>query len=263
MVIVLDRLKNKVALIAGVSRLRGTGYAVAKLFVREGANIAIVGKRDMIFDRVNELQSANYDVVGFKEDLTKFSEVNEMVAKIIDKFGKIDILCNVVGMGPFPWHTFLEMTEKEWNMIIDVNLKTVFNSCKAVVPYMVNQKYGRIVNFSSVTGPMVTLPHTAHYSAAKGAVSAFTRALALELGKHGITVNAICPGTIDTRDRPENETMRKMKKQISEQIPIGRLGEPEEVADLALFLASDESKYITGTEIVIDGGHIISERKIA
>jgi NAD(P)-dependent dehydrogenase (short-subunit alcohol dehydrogenase family) len=261
-VIVLSRLKDKVALIAGVSRLRGTGYAVAKSFVKEGATIAIVGKRDMIFDRVNELQSARNKVVGFKVDLTKSNEVNQMVTKILDQFGKIDILCNVVGMGPFPWNTFLEMTEKEWDTIIDINLKTVFNCCKSVVPYMVKQKYGRIVNFSSVTGPMVTLPHTTHYSAAKGAVSAFTRALALELGKYGITVNAICPGTIDTRDRPDTKVAKEMRDQISKQIPLGRVGEPEEVADLALFLASDESKYITGTEIVIDGGHIISERKI-
>jgi len=257
----LERLKDKVALIAGVSRPRGTGYAVANVFVREGATIAIVGKRDMVFDRVKDLQAASDKVVGFKVDLTQSRDVNEMVPKIVDLFGKIDILCNVVGMGPFPWHTFLEMTEQEWNTIMDVNLKTVFNCCKAVVPYMVKERYGRIVNFSSVTGPMVTLPHTAHYSAAKGAVSSFTRALALELGKYGITVNAICPGTIDTMDRPKNRVMRERQEQLEQQIPIGRLGEPEEVVDLALFLASDDSKYITGTEIVIDGGHIISERK--
>jgi NAD(P)-dependent dehydrogenase (short-subunit alcohol dehydrogenase family) len=257
----LERLKEKVALIAGVSRPQGTGYAIAKLFVQEGATIVLVGKRNIVFDRVEELHAFRDKVVGFKVDLTKSSKVNKMVLKIIDQFGKIDILCNVVGMGPFPWHTFLEMTEHEWNTILDVNLKTVFNCCKAVVPYMVKERYGRIVNFSSVTGPMVTLPHTAHYSAAKGAVSSFTRALALELGQYNITVNAICPGTIDTMDRPKNKKMQKMQEQIELQIPLRRLGKPGEVADLALFLASDESKYITGTEIVIDGGHIISERK--
>ena len=201
--IILSRLNDTVALIAGVSRLRGTGFSVAKSFGKEGATIAIAGKREMIFDRVNELESASYKVVGFKVDLTKLNDVNEMVKKILDQFGKIDILCNVVGMGPFPWHTFLEMTEKEWKTIIDVNLNTVFNCCKAVVPYMVKQKYGRIVNFSSVTGPMVTLPHTTHYSAAKGAVSAFTRALALELGKYGIPLTLFAqvlstPETVQT-----------------------------------------------------------------
>jgi 3-oxoacyl-[acyl-carrier protein] reductase len=254
----LDRLKGKVALITGVARPRGQAYAVAKVFGRENAALAVVDISDEVWKRVKELKALGYDVLGFKADLTKSRDVNDMVEQIMDKYGKVDILCNVVGLGPHPWHSFLEMTEDEWDTILNINLKTVYYCCKAVVPSMVKQRYGKIVNWSSTTGPMVTLPNTTHYSAAKGGVSGFTRALALELAPYNITVNAILPGSIRTSPDP----MTERRKRIDKAIPLG-YGQPEDTADLALFLASDESKYITGTEIVLDGGDTIQERKTA
>jgi 3-oxoacyl-[acyl-carrier protein] reductase len=220
---------------------------------------------DEVKTREKELKTAGYDVMGFVIDLTNAEAVNNMVQNILDNYGQIDILCNVAGGGgvsgqprPDVPRDLVNMPEEAWDRVVAINLKTAYYCCKAVLPNMIERKYGRIVNWSSVTGPMVVTPNSTAYSTAKGAVSGLTRALALEVAKHHITVNAICPGTVNTALRTKDRVA-----QLSKAIPLGRLGTPEEVADLALFLASDESKYITGTEIVFDGGDIIQERKVA
>ena len=147
---------------------------------------------------------------------------------------------------------FQDLTEKDWDKDIAINLKTNYNCTRAVIPDMVKQRYGKIVNLSSVTGNYVVFPGSAGYSAAKGGISALTRALALEVAEYGVTVNAVAPGWIATM--PGSEKFDKT-------IPMKRCGKPEEVADLVLYLASDESSYITGQTIVIDGGNIIQEYK--
>jgi NAD(P)-dependent dehydrogenase (short-subunit alcohol dehydrogenase family) len=154
------------------------------------------------------------------------------------------------------------MSEAYWNTVMDRNLRSVANCCWAILPHMVKCKYGKVINFSSTTGPRTALRYSSAYAAAKGAVSAFTRALALEMGEHNITVNAILPGDIDTEDKPwapgdGRHDMGVFHPSLS--CPIPRPGRSEEVADLALFLATDESRYITGTEILIDGGGTIVE----
>jgi 3-oxoacyl-[acyl-carrier protein] reductase len=154
------------------------------------------------------------------------------------------------------------MSEAYWNTVMDRNLRTVANCCWAMLPHMVKRRYGKVINFSSITGPKTALRYCSAYAAAKGAVSALTRALALEMGGNNITVNAILPGDIDTEDKPwtpeeGRHDLGIFKPTLSSPIP--RPGRSEEAADLALFLATDESRYITGTEIVIDGGGTIVE----
>jgi NAD(P)-dependent dehydrogenase (short-subunit alcohol dehydrogenase family) len=258
----LNRLKGKVALITGVARSRGMGNCVARLFAKEGASVVIVDIADQVKNCENELQQDGYTAFSFQVDLTDLKQVKDLVDKSIRQYEKIDILVNVAGKSVPPRPSFLDMSEDYWNMVMDRNLTTTLNCCWAVLPLMVKQKYGKVVNFSSVTGPKTAYRYSAAYAASKGAVSALTRALALEMGEHNITVNAILPGDIDTGDRPWSpEDGRRDLGVLMPHLsgPIPRPGKSEEVADLALFLATDESRFITGAEIVIDGGITIVE----
>jgi 3-oxoacyl-[acyl-carrier protein] reductase len=184
-----------------------------------------------------------------------------MVGNVLDRYGHVDILANIAGLaprGPGPGTTdkrFVDLTEEEWDSQIAINLKTTFNCIKCVLPIMIRQRYGRIVNISSVTGTLVSIPGESAYSAAKGGVSGLTKALALEMAEFGITVNAITPGWIHTDSSSESE----IKAGLS--TPMKRPGTSEEVANLVLFLASDESSYMTGHDVVIDGGNVLQEYK--
>lgn len=253
------RLKDKVAIVTGCARTHGMGYAIAKALAREGAVLAITDISDQVYERAKEMQASGYKVFAYRTDLTKLKEVSEMVEEVLEQLGKVDILVNVAGS--IPWGTvpslLVDMTEEEWDKVIAINLKTTFNCTRAVLPSMIKQRSGKIVNISSVTGPIVSTPHLAHYAAAKAGVTGLTRALANEVGEYGINVNAILPGSIDTKLSEVFPFLTESKKL---EIPLERPGKPEEVADLVLFLASDESRYITGQMIVIDGGAFIVER---
>jgi NAD(P)-dependent dehydrogenase (short-subunit alcohol dehydrogenase family) len=258
----LSRLKGRVAFITGAARPRGIGFSIAKLFSEEDAIVIIADIADQVLDSVKSLQEAGHSAMGFQVDLTRAHEVEEIVEKISNRFGRIDILCNAAGKSVPPRPSFQEMTEEYWNTVMDRNLKTTFLCCKAVLPKMINNKYGRIINISSITGPKVVYRYSAAYAASKGAVSALTKALALELGKYNITVNAILPGSIDTADSPWTPNLGRWDLGIySDHLdsPIPRPGTSEEVAALSLFLASSDSRFITGAEIVIDGGATIVE----
>ena len=258
----LNRLQGKIALVTGTARPRGVGNSFAKLFAREGAQVALTDIDDHLWDCVKALQHAGFEAIGFRTDLTKLDDVREMVKKIVDKFGRIDILCNVAGKSVPPRPPFLEMSVEYWDMVMDRNLRTTFNCCKAVLPYMVEQKYGKVINVGSPTGPMTVYRYSAAYAASKGAVMALTKALALEMGEFNITVNTILPGDIDTADKPWTPKDGPRDLSIfSKHLrpPISRPAMSEEIADLALFLATDESRFITGTEILVDGGLTIVE----
>jgi 3-oxoacyl-[acyl-carrier protein] reductase len=205
---------------------------------------------------VKELADAGYDAVGYVADLSKEEEVEAMVADVLDKHGKVDVLVNNAGGGEGMRGNIVNISEEGWDKVMAANMKTSLFCTRAVLPGMMERREGKIVNISSVTGPMVTMPGSAAYSASKGAVSGFTRALALDVAEYGITVNSICPGYIDSGAVRDPES-------LGASIPMKRLGSSEEVGYLALFLATEESDYITGQDIVIDGGNIIQERKIA
>lgn len=238
------------------------GFAIGRLFAKEGCSVFLADVDDGVLERAKDLSTEGYPAVGFTADLTDSGEAKSMTEEAINQFGKIDILCNAAGGSLPPRPRFMDLSEEYWNTVLDRNLRTVFNCCKAVVPHMVGQKYGKIVNISSITGTKVAYRHSTAYAASKGAVSAFTKALALEMGEYNITVNGIIPGDIDTADQEwaPGEGPRNLGDLTPHLTPpISRPGRPEEIADLILFLATDASRYITGTEIVIDGGATIVE----
>lgn len=252
-------VKGKVALITGVGGLAGIGFAVAKKLGEAGAIMGIAAISNDVHERAKELQSLGYRVTPFSLDLTKFHDVKSMTDDLLREQGRIDILVNNAGIGArakgFDLYgkLFVEMTEEAWDYQIAVNLKTTFNCIKTVLPTMIKQRYGRILNMSSVTGNIVSDPASAAYSGAKAAVSGLTKALALEVAEYGITVNAVCPGWIDTG--------RDLERIAGLANPMKRAGRPDEVANLILFLSSNESSYLTGHNIFVDGANNLQEYK--
>jgi hypothetical protein len=257
-------LKDKVAIITGASR--GLGEGIARAFAREGAKVALFS-RDLprLQQHEKEIKDSGQKAVAFKVDVVDVNQVNRAVQEVLKIFGRVDILVNNAGIAPSM--PFIEMPDEVRDKVFDINIKGVWNCTKAVLPGMVKNRYGKIINVSSVTGPMTSSKGHTAYAASKGAVSAFTRSLALDVAEYGINVNAICPGSFDT---PMMRSVAKPRgwdsedayiKELGKEIPLGRLGTAGEVAELAVFLASDKSSYITGTEIVIDGGNIIQEHK--
>jgi len=255
----MERLKDKVCIVTGVAEAEGIGFGIAKVFAREGATVVCVVRRPIVFERVEELADAGYKAVGFVADLSKADEVNSMVDEVLAKFGRVDVLVNNAGGGEGVRGRLADITEEGWDKVIDANLKTCMLCSKAVLPTMIERRRGKIVNISSVTGPMVTVPGSSAYSASKGAVSAFTRALALDVAEYGITVNSISPGYVETGVF----SSQRDKEKLARSVPMKRMGKPEEVGYLALFLSTEESNYITGQDIVFDGGNIIQEMKVA
>jgi len=256
------RLQSKVAIVTGAAR--GNGKGIVRAMAKEGAMVVLWDVLDLVEETANEIRSSGHQAVSFKVDVSDVKQVNQTVQEVMNKFGRVDILVNNAGLGIFA--PFTEMADELRDKIFAVNLIGVWNCTKAVIPGMVQRKYGKIINISSVTGPRVSSPGLTAYSVTKGAICGLTRALALEVAELGINVNAILPGYVDTpmlRGVPkqlgidENDFIQM----LSRSVPMKRLGTIDEIGDLAVFLASEESKYITGQEIVFDGGNIIQEQK--
>ncbi len=260
----MGKLDGKVAIVTGAAR--GNGEGVARVMAKEGATVVLADVLDLVHKTAKSISDDGYKAVSFKVDITKSAEVNRMVEKVLEQFGKIDILVNNAGV--LKLATLVEMTDEVRDKMFDVNIKGTFIVTKAVLPTMLKRKYGRIVNLSSVTGPLVADIGETAYATTKAAIWGFTRALAFEVAKYGITVNAICPGMIDTdmvrgmaaQTNPDDP--QSALKDLARGIPMGRLGTIEEVGELATFLASDEAKYITGTPILLDGGSTLPESGI-
>lgn len=255
-----DRFKGRVAVVTGVAGTEGIGFAAARRLAAEGAVIGAADISDLVRERAEELRGAGHEVRAFREDLSVREGPERIVEAMIREFGRIDVLLNIAGMaimgGPGEvFKSVAELSEEEWEFSMRINLKTTFACARAVLPGMLERGYGRIVNMSSVTGPLVSNPGEAPYSAAKAAVAGFTRALALEVGRHGITANAVAPGWIRTGSSTPQEL------EAGRNTALGRPGTPEEVAALFAFLASEDAGYITGQLLVVDGGNIIQEYK--
>ena len=244
----MTRLKNKIAVITGGSG--GIGKATAIRFVEEGAAVAIW---DVATERgealVTELQKAGGQAAFFQVNTADWDAVQAAVKATVDTFGRIDILINNAGITRDA--TLLKMTGEQWDQVIDINLTGVFNCTRAIAPLMTGQGSGRIVNASSVVGLYGNFGQT-NYAATKAGVIGMTKVWAKELGRKGVTVNAVAPGFIATEmvaAMPE-EVLAKMR----EKVPVGRLGTPEEIAGVYVFLASSEGAYINGATISVDGG---------
>lgn len=251
------KLQNKVAVITGGAM--GNGLGIAKVFLKEGAKIAILDYDEKITETVNNLNKNN-NVLGYKLDIRDVNKVNEAIKDIHEKWGNIDILVNNAGVCKLK--PFMEMEDELRDLHFDINIKGTWNVTKATLRYM---EKGSIINLSSVTGPMVADSGEVAYATTKAALIGLTKGLAAELASKNIRVNAIMPGYIMT---PMVEGMAKESNEenpnsvvdgIAQGIPMKRLGTIEELGNLAAFLASDESSYITASGIVIDGGSTLPE----
>jgi NAD(P)-dependent dehydrogenase (short-subunit alcohol dehydrogenase family) len=246
-------LKGKVVIITGARRGMGRSHALA--FAKEGSRVVV---SDISLEDcqkvVKEIEKLGGEAIAIKCDVTKKKEVEEMVKKTIEKWGKIDILVNNAGICQFK--PFLDLTEKDWDRTLDINLKGYFLCAQACAKEMVKRKSGVIINIASVAMGQIGVgfPSLVHYCASKGGIVAMTEAMALELAPYNIRVNAISPGAIETPMIDPLKVDQKTIEGLLGRIPMHRVGKPEEVSNLVLFLASDASSYMTGSNVVIDGG---------
>ncbi|MBU8919770.1 SDR family NAD(P)-dependent oxidoreductase [Neobacillus sp. 114] len=250
------RLKDKVAIITGAGS--GQGKAAAKLFAAEGAKVIIAEWNEQNGKSVeDEINLEGHESLFFQTDVSNEDNIIALVEEVMDRYGRIDIVFNNAGVGfssrsKYKMASLIETPQRDWNDILSINLNGVYLLSKHVLPIMQKQNYGSIINNSSLNG-IVGVPGADAYSAAKGGVVALTRVMAVDYGKYNIRVNCICPGAIDTpmiADVLKNEAFTK----AFTSNPLRRVGKPEEIAYAALFLASDESSYITGLIMPVDGG---------
>jgi len=245
------RLEDKVAIVTGGSR--GIGKQICLRLAREGAKIAIFDIEEASLKEVAaQIKDIGSEVLPLGVDISNFEKVDRAVKKVIDRFERTDILVNNAGVNEDK--LLLRMREEDWDKVLQVNLKGTFNCLRAVIRTMVKQREGRVINISSVIGLRGNIGQ-ANYAASKAGIIGLTKSVAKEVGRYGITVNAIAPGFIDTS--MTEKLQEKEKEKFISQIPAGRMGKPEEVANLVSFLASDEAGYITGEVIKIDGGMAI------
>jgi 3-oxoacyl-[acyl-carrier protein] reductase len=243
------KLEGKVALVTGASR--GIGKAVALKLAAEGAKVAInfAGNIAKAEEVKTAVESSGGEAMLVQGDVSDFEKVNEIVKKVVDTWGRLDILINNAGITRD--NLMLKMSESDFDSVIATNLKGVFNCTKAVTRLMMKQHSGRIVNMSSVVGLMGNAGQ-ANYAAAKAGIIGFTKSVAKEFAPRGITVNAVAPGFIETD--MTDALPDKIKTDLTEKIPIGRIGKPDDIANAVMFFVADEAAYITGQVICVDGG---------
>jgi 3-oxoacyl-[acyl-carrier protein] reductase len=245
------QLKEKVAIVTGGTK--GIGKAICLLFAEEGARVVANFSKDVAAaeELMKEVQSKGLHIGLFKADVTQFDQVKEMVEETFAQYGRIDVLVNNVGL--IRDNFLMLMSDDDWDSLIKGNLNSLFYCCKMVIRKMIPERKGKIINISSISGILGTSGQT-NYATTKGGMISFTKSLARELGPFNIHVNAVAPGLI------ESEIVSRMSKEKVEAIikssSLGRIGKPEEVARVVLFLASEQSDYITGQTIVVDGGII-------
>jgi len=252
--------EGRVTLVTGAGSPTGIGFAAARTLGRGGAAVAIASTTERIHERAAELAGEGIDAAGYVADLTSWDQAHAMVAAVLERFGRLDVLVNnagmvTVGMEGEESRPILELDEAGWDLDIALNLKTAFNVTHAALPSMVERGYGRIVMVSSVTGPIATNLGSAGYAAGKGGMDGLMRTVALESARAGVTCNSVLPGWIASGSQLPEEAI------AGENTPVGRSGTPEECAAAIVFLASEEASYVTGHALVVDGGNTIQEYK--
>lgn len=247
------RIEGKVAIVTGSGQ--GIGKGIAMLFAAEGARVVVCDRDPVTARRVaDEIKCAGGTAMSVAADVSSRADVEALARKAIDSFGEIHILVNNAGL--FLGSRLLDITDKQWNVTLDVDLKGVLYCMQAVVPYMIGQRYGKVVNIASVAA-FAGSENMASYAAAKAGVMQLTKVAAHEFGRHNINVNAVAPGTVITEGSVGQRTAEQIDRYVKEREELAslrRVGRPEDIARVVLFLASDDSGFITGQTIVADGG---------
>lgn len=245
---------GRIAVVTGAGSAGGIGFAIAKALIASGARVCITATSDRIHDRAAEL-----GCMAQIADLTKPDQVTALFNAVSEQLGPVEILVNNAGMVQtgvdVARQRLAGWSDTDWAHHMALNINTTFHCCRAVLPAMQAQGFGRIVNISSVTGPLVTIDGSSAYATAKAAITGMTRSIALEYGRYGITCNAILPGWIETPSSSPDEI------RAGQATPAGRPGTPDEIAHCAAFLASDGASYVNGAMMVVDGGNTLQEMK--
>jgi 3-oxoacyl-[acyl-carrier protein] reductase len=247
-------LEGKNAIVTGGSQ--GIGTAASLMLAEEGANVCLTYRshKQEAEEVAKQIEGMGRKALAVKCDISVFSEAEAVVKAAVAAFGRIDILVNNAGMN---WDGVCwKMTEEQWDRVLDVNLKGYFNFTRHVAPLFKSQKYGRLINVTSINGMRGKFGQT-NYSASKAGIIGFTKAVAKELGAFGVTVNAVAPGLIETAMLKESEARDKIVDMAMAEIVLKRVGQPEDLANVIAFLASDKAKHVTGEVIKVDGGQYI------
>ena len=256
----MGRFDGRVALVTGAGSPTGIGFGTARLLAAEGARVALTSTTDRIYGRASRLESEGLDVAAFTADLTDESQAETLVDAVLARFRQIDVLVNNAGLaqsgverdGARP---VAELDARAFEHDLSLNLWTAFHVTRAVLPGMLERRYGRVVMVGSVTGPIVVNPEGAGYATAKAGMDGLMRSIAIETARNGVTCNSVLPGWIETSSQTREEEVG------AHNTPIGRAGTPEEVAQAIAFLASEAASYVTGATLVVDGGNTLQEYK--
>ncbi|UCD80454.1 MAG: 3-oxoacyl-ACP reductase FabG [Desulfobacterales bacterium] len=245
--------ENKVALVTGAAR--GIGRAVAEAFAHRRAHVIVndILPENELNDIAVEISAEGIKSIGIQADVTSFKQVNAMVQRAAETFGRLDILVNNAGI--IRRGSIETVTEEDWDQVIDVNLKGTFNCCKATADLMIKQRSGKIINISSIAGKTGDITSAPGYGPSKAAIDALTKTMARQLAEYGINVNGVAPHAIETE--MSAEWSEEKRRSIIAAIPLKRLGQPEEVAEAVLFLASEKAGFITGEILDINGGFLM------
>lgn len=257
------KLDGKVAIITGASK--GIGEGIAKVYAKYGAKCVLAARGDKVYELADQLKSQGYEAIGVKTDVSDYSSVKNLVSKAVEAYGKLDVLVCNAGICVLEDFMTDDETFANRDKHFDINIKGVWNATRAALPELKKSGEGAIVIMSSVTGDMVADPGEVAYATSKAALVGFTKSMAREVADDNIRVNAICPGYVLTplvrgmAEQSDPENPERAIKAIADAVPLKRLADPEEIGELAAFLGSKESSYITGTQIVIDGGSTLPE----
>lgn len=252
---ITGQLQERVALVIGGAR--GIGEGVVEVLVEQGARVVLADVREDLAADIAKKHAER--VLAIKADISSSADMQSAVTEAVSRFGRLDILCQVAGI--YPARPIEDVPEEEWDRVLAINLKGAFLAMKVAIPVMKRQNYGRIVLTGSITGPIVSWPEHAAYASSKAGLVGLAKTAAIECAPHGITVNVMAPGNVETLNLRAERGPEHMAN-MARSVPAGRLATPRDCGNAVAFLSSDNASYITGTVLVLDGGQVLLEAKL-